>query len=87
MPLKPLPVTPACRRRHAWTATVEALEATEEEWDQTLDTSSKAVFAPANKMHKIEVDPEEDLTYVLIYAPPGPEQQLKEKGARAFDEK
>jgi hypothetical protein len=33
------------------------------------------------------VDPEEDLTYVLIYAPPGPEQKLKEKGAHAFDEK
>jgi len=46
-----------------------------------------AVFAPANKLHQIEVDPEEDLTYVLIYAPPGPEQKLKEKGAHAFDEK
>jgi len=46
-----------------------------------------AVFAPANKMHQIDVDPEEDLTYVLIYAPPGPEQKLKEKGAHAFDEK
>ena len=45
-----------------------------------------AVFAPANKMHRIDVDPEEDLTYVLIYAPPGPEQKLKEKGAHAFDE-
>lgn len=28
----------------AWTDTVEALEVTEEEWDQTLDTSLKAVF-------------------------------------------
>jgi mannose-6-phosphate isomerase-like protein (cupin superfamily) len=46
-----------------------------------------AVFAPANKMHRIDVDPEEDLTYVLIYAPPGPEKKLKEKGAQAFDEK
>jgi mannose-6-phosphate isomerase-like protein (cupin superfamily) len=46
-----------------------------------------AVFAPANVMHKIDVDPDEDLTYVLIYAPPGPEKLLKEKGAHAFDEK
>ena len=45
-----------------------------------------AVFAPANVMHKIDVAPEEDLTYVLIYAPPGPEQKLKEKGEHAFDE-
>ena len=45
-----------------------------------------AVFAPANVMHKIDVAPDEDLTYVLIYAPPGPEQKLKEKGEHAFDE-
>jgi len=46
-----------------------------------------AVFAPANILHKIDVDADEDLTYVLIYAPPGPEQQLKQKGAHAFDAK
>jgi mannose-6-phosphate isomerase-like protein (cupin superfamily) len=46
-----------------------------------------AVFAPANTMHRIDVDPDEDLTYVLIYAPPGPEQNLKERGEHAFDEK
>jgi len=38
----------------AWTATVEALEATEEEWDQTLNTCLKAMFflsqAVAKKM-------------------------------------
>jgi len=45
-----------------------------------------AVFAPANIMHKIDVASDEDLTYVLIYAPPGPEQKLKEKGEHAFDE-
>jgi len=28
----------------AWTATVEALDVTEEQWDQTLDTSLKAYF-------------------------------------------
>jgi hypothetical protein len=46
-----------------------------------------AVFAPADVLHKIDVDPDEDLTYVLIYAPGGPEQKLIEKGAHAFDEK
>jgi quercetin dioxygenase-like cupin family protein len=33
------------------------------------------------------IDPDEDLTYIVIYAPPGPEQQLKEKQDHAFDEK
>lgn len=46
-----------------------------------------AVFTPAGVMHSINVDPEEDLTYVVIYAPPGPEQKLKELGAKAFDER
>ena len=46
-----------------------------------------AVFTPAGVMHSINVDPGEDLTYVVIYAPPGPEQQLKQKGIHAFDEK
>ena len=44
-----------------------------------------AVFSPADTMHKIDVGPDEDLTYVLIYAPPGPEQKLKQKGEHAFD--
>jgi NAD(P)-dependent dehydrogenase (short-subunit alcohol dehydrogenase family) len=38
----------------AWTATVDALDVTEEEWDQTMDTSLKAMFflsqAAAKKM-------------------------------------
>jgi mannose-6-phosphate isomerase-like protein (cupin superfamily) len=46
-----------------------------------------AVFAPANTMHKIDVGPDEDLTYVLIYAPPGPEKLLKAHGEHAFDKK
>lgn len=46
-----------------------------------------AIFAPANVLHKVDVDPDEDLTYVVIYAPPGPEQQLKKKGERAFEDK
>jgi len=46
-----------------------------------------AVYAPAETLHRIDVDPDEDLTYVLIYAPPGPEQQLKKSGEHAFDPK
>jgi len=46
-----------------------------------------AVFAPAGELHRIDVSPEEDLTYVVVYAPPGPEQQLKHYGAKAFDER
>lgn len=45
-----------------------------------------AVFAPANMLHKIVVDPAQDLTYVVIYAPPGPEQKLKQLGEHAFDD-
>jgi mannose-6-phosphate isomerase-like protein (cupin superfamily) len=44
-----------------------------------------AVFAPADMLHKIVVDPAQDLTYVVIYAPPGPEQKLKQLGEHAFD--
>ncbi len=44
-----------------------------------------AVFAPANVLHRIEVGSDEDLTYVVVYAPPGPEQLLKERGEHAFD--
>jgi mannose-6-phosphate isomerase-like protein (cupin superfamily) len=44
-----------------------------------------AVFAPPNVMHKMDVCPDEYLTYVVIYAPPGPEQLLKQRGERAFD--
>ena len=46
-----------------------------------------AIYTPAHMLHKIDVDPEQDLTYVVIYAPPGPEQLLKQKGARAFESK
>ena len=46
-----------------------------------------AIFTPKGVPHRMEIDPEEDLTYVVIYAPPGPEQQLKEKQAHAFDDK
>ena len=46
-----------------------------------------AVFAPAGELHRIDVGPDEDLTYVVVYAPPGPEQQLKKFGAKAFDQR
>ena len=46
-----------------------------------------AVFAPADMMHSVDVDPDEDLTYVVVYAPPGPEQKLKQEGEYAFDPK
>ena len=54
--------------------------------DQSYEIGPEmAVFAPANTMHKIDVGPDEDLTYVLIYAPPGPEQLLRQRGEHAFD--
>ncbi len=43
-----------------------------------------AIFSPAEVLHKIEVDDREPLRYVVVYAPPGPEKQLKEKGKDAF---
>jgi len=39
----------------AWTATVEALDATEEEWDQTLDTSLKAIFFTSQAAARIMI--------------------------------
>ena len=35
-----------------------------------------AVFVPAGVMHYLYADPEEDLTYIIIYSPPGPEKEL-----------
>lgn len=40
----------------AWTATVPALEVTEEEWDQTLDTSLKAVFFTAQAVAAMMIE-------------------------------
>ncbi|HEY1274813.1 MAG TPA: cupin domain-containing protein [Thermoleophilaceae bacterium] len=44
-----------------------------------------ALFIPASAQHRIEVDPYEDLTYVVVYAPAGPEQLLRANGERAFE--
>jgi mannose-6-phosphate isomerase-like protein (cupin superfamily) len=46
-----------------------------------------AVYAPAGILHQLDVGPDEDLTYVVVYAPPGPEQELKKFGANAFEER
>ena len=40
----------------AWTATVEALQVTEEQWDRTLDTSLKAQFFLAQAVAKIMIE-------------------------------
>ncbi len=55
---------------------------------ETFDIGPEmAVFAPADTLHKIVVGPDEDLTYVLIYAPPGPEKEVKQSGENAFGSK
>lgn len=43
-----------------------------------------AIFVPPCIQHQTVVDPGEDLNYIIIYAPTGPEQKLREKGAQAF---
>ncbi len=43
-----------------------------------------AAYTPARVLHHVEVDPGQNLTYVVIYSPPGPEQELKQAGDRAF---
>jgi mannose-6-phosphate isomerase-like protein (cupin superfamily) len=49
--------------------------------DHSFDVGAQtAVFVPARMMHKIDACPGEDLTYIMIYAPPGPEQRLKSRG-------
>ena len=45
-----------------------------------------AVYTPANTIHHHRVDPAQDMTYIVVYAPPGPEQQLKAKGTQAFED-
>jgi mannose-6-phosphate isomerase-like protein (cupin superfamily) len=44
-----------------------------------------ALYVPADTMHKIDVDQDQDLTYIVVYAPPGPEKLLRTKGERAFE--
>ena len=52
---------------------------------QTLPlVPGSAAFIPPNIDHQTIADPGEDLNYIIIYAPAGPEQILREKGANAF---
>lgn len=43
-----------------------------------------AVFAPARIPHKMASHGPEPLRYVVVYAPAGPERELRERGARAY---
>ena len=38
-----------------------------------------AAFVPAEALHRLEADPGEDLTYLMIYAPPGPEREIQQQ--------
>ena len=38
-----------------------------------------AVFAPAEVLHQLEAGPEEDLTYLMVNAPPGLERQIRQQ--------
>ena len=56
--------------------------------DETFELAPEmAVYAPAGVLHRLDVGPDEDMTYVVVYAPPGPEQELKKYGAKAFDQR
>ena len=44
------------------------------------------LFVPINARHRMEAGPTEDLTYLVAYAPPGPEQKLRQRGETAFEE-
>ena len=43
-----------------------------------------AVFVPAHARHRLACEGEEPLQYVVIYAPGGPEQELRAKGEAGF---
>jgi quercetin dioxygenase-like cupin family protein len=43
-----------------------------------------AIYSPAGVPHRLDPIGKSDLTYVVIYAPSGPEKELKTKGADAF---
>ena len=49
--------------------------------------SGTAIFVPPGIPHQIVVGPDEDIDYIVVYAPAGPEKKLREKGAHAFDDK
>jgi uncharacterized RmlC-like cupin family protein len=53
----------------------------QEEFQVTEDT---AIFIPPNIPHKLYTTESEPLKYLVLYSPPGPEQQLIDSGASAF---
>jgi mannose-6-phosphate isomerase-like protein (cupin superfamily) len=44
-----------------------------------------ALFAPAGALHRLRKVGPEPLRYIVIYAPPGPEKELRLKGRGAFE--
>jgi mannose-6-phosphate isomerase-like protein (cupin superfamily) len=50
--------------------------------DESIEVSEgDAVFVPPGKMHEVSSTGDEILKYIVIYAPPGPNVTLREKGA------
>lgn len=48
--------------------------------DETFTVGPQtAVFVPKDALHEIKADFGEDLTYIMIYAPAGPEKELRKK--------
>lgn len=44
-----------------------------------------AIYSPPGISHRLDVTGEEAMTYVVVYARPGPEEELKAKGPDAFE--
>ena len=43
-----------------------------------------SIFVPAKAAHKLTCSGNTPLRYIVLYAPPGPEQELKRDGRNAF---
>jgi mannose-6-phosphate isomerase-like protein (cupin superfamily) len=43
-----------------------------------------AVYAPAGVPHRVASTGDEPLRYLVVYAPPGPEQELRARGEHAY---
>ena len=43
-----------------------------------------ALFAPTDTLHRLRKVGSEPLRYIVIYAPPGPEKELRKRGKDAF---
>jgi mannose-6-phosphate isomerase-like protein (cupin superfamily) len=53
----------------------------DETWDIGPDM---AIFAPIGVPHQVACTGNEPMRYVVVYAPAGPEQDLRERGDQAF---